>query len=119
MIRLHLRAEIEFGQGVVEASLVHEHPRAVVADDDALCRIYLEHAAETFERFFVSPVEARERGGDELHANVVRRFPSHLLNPLARLRLVAAREIDEDHVESSLKKFRVARERTTEGFFGA
>src|SRR5207248_3059504 len=98
----HLCAEVEFGQGVVEAPLVHQNARAVVADDDALRRIYLEHTAEAFERFDVSPVESRERGGDELHANVVRRFPAHLLYPLARLRLLAAREVDEDHVESRL-----------------
>ncbi len=119
VVRLHLRAEVEFGERVVVARLVHQHARAVVAHDDAFRRVHLEHPAEAFERVVVATVEARERGRDELHAHVVRRLGAHQLDPRARLLLLAARQIDEDHVEPRLQQLRVERERLLESLLGA
>ena len=112
-------AEVEFDKGVVVSALIHEDARAVVADDDALRRVEAQHPVVALERLFVLAGEAVERGLDELHAGVVGGLLGENLDPRARLLPLAAREVDEDHVEPRFEQLRVEGERALEGDFGA
>ena len=118
VVRLHLRAEFEFGFGVVESALVDEDLRAVVADDDSLRRVDLDHAVVGFERVVVACVEARECGRDELHAHVVRRFAAKALDLTPRLLLLAVREQYEEHVQTRFEQVGPERERALERGLG-
>ena len=104
VVGLHLRAQLKLGRGVVVAVLVEEDARAVVADDDALGRVDLEHAAVGVERVLVAAVEACDGRGGELRADVVGRLALELRGQRARARLVATRQLDKDHVEPRLEQ---------------
>src|SRR5205085_8282956 len=58
--------------------------------------------------------EARERGRDELHAHVVRRFAAQALDLTPRLLLLAVREQYEEHVQARFQEVRLERERSLE-----
>ncbi len=82
--------------------LVHEDARAVVAGDDARRGVEARELVEGSERAFVLAVEAVQSALDEIDRRLVRcllREPRHFG---ARLLLLAARKIDEDHQDARL-----------------
>src|SRR5205823_14171086 len=95
--------------------LVHEDARAVVAGDDARRRVQARELVEGSERTVVFAVEAVERALDEVDRRLVRGLLREACDFGARLTLLAAREVYEDHQDARLDDVGVEFERAREG----
>ena len=102
------------GQRIVEATLIDENSRAVVAGDDTLRRVQARHPVETTQGSLIITIETAQGAGDEMHADIVGHLAAQAREKFARLSFLAAREMDEDHVHPRFKVLRVERQRLLE-----
>src|SRR5262245_37828611 len=107
----------EFRYGPVVFVAVGVYPPAVVAGDDDVARVEFEQPFILPERLVVEAVQAIEHPGDDEDGRVVRRLPPHLGQRRQSLLLLAAVQVDVDHLQTRPRQVFVQFERAQQRRF--
>jgi hypothetical protein len=117
MFRFLCRALIELAKCFFVLALIHEDARAIVTRQHAFARIQPHHAIETAQGLFIIAVESRDHASHKVHTGIVRILITQQVNCVARLLLLPAGEIDEDHVHACFEQSRIERQSFRKAFF--